>query len=181
VDNFGIKYGSQEDVDHLISSIKKTYKLTKDWTGNLYCGITLEWNYNCRTVDILMPGYIRKKLQNYKHSKPFKLQNCPYAPKPKKFGTEAQAPSPPMTHQSATKQASNTSKKMLEVSYITPVQWIDGFDGTQFHCCGTNKSNGKDNCPVHPIIGLPLKPGGCKGMIPRFGYDHEYTFQCFIL
>ncbi len=96
VDNFGVKYKSQEDVDHLISSIKKTYKLTKDWTVNLYCEITLKWDYDSWTVGILMPGYIKKKLQEYEHSKPFKLQNCPYATKPKKFGTEAQAPLPPV-------------------------------------------------------------------------------------
>jgi hypothetical protein len=45
VDYFGVKYGSQDDVDHLTSSIKKMYTLTKDWTGNLHCRVTLDWNY----------------------------------------------------------------------------------------------------------------------------------------
>ncbi len=94
MDNFGIKYASQNNVDHLISSIKKTYTLTKDWMGNSYCGITLEWDYDCQTVDISMPGYVIKKLQEYGHSKPFKVQNRPYAPEPKNFGTDAQAPLP---------------------------------------------------------------------------------------
>jgi hypothetical protein len=44
VDNFGVKYVNKEDVDHLIASIKTTYSLTKDWTGNLYCGIAMEWD-----------------------------------------------------------------------------------------------------------------------------------------
>ncbi len=44
VDNFGIKFVNKNDVDHLISSIKKTYTLTKDWTGSMYCGITLKWD-----------------------------------------------------------------------------------------------------------------------------------------
>jgi hypothetical protein len=39
VDNFGIKYVNKEDVDHLITSIRKDYSLTKDWMGDLYCGI----------------------------------------------------------------------------------------------------------------------------------------------
>jgi hypothetical protein len=43
VDGFGIKFVNKADVDHLISSIKKTYTLTEDWTGNQYCGIMLEW------------------------------------------------------------------------------------------------------------------------------------------
>jgi hypothetical protein len=32
VDDFGVKYKSKDDVDHLIASIKSTYKVTKDWT-----------------------------------------------------------------------------------------------------------------------------------------------------
>ena len=64
VDDFGVKYVGKEYADHLIDNIKHTYsKLTKDWTGNLYCGITLEWDYVSQTVDISMPGYIKKKLQ----------------------------------------------------------------------------------------------------------------------
>jgi hypothetical protein len=67
VDNFGVKFANKEDVDHIISSIKITYKLTKDLTSNLYCGIMLGWDYIACTIDILMPGYIKKKLQEYEH------------------------------------------------------------------------------------------------------------------
>ena len=38
-----------------------------DWTGGLYCGITLEWNYKQRYVDISMPNYAKKKLTKYEH------------------------------------------------------------------------------------------------------------------
>ena len=69
-DDFGVKYVNKEDVDHLIASIKTTYSLTKDWTGNLYYGIALEWDYKNGHVDISMPGYIRKKLQEYGHTMP---------------------------------------------------------------------------------------------------------------
>jgi hypothetical protein len=31
-----------------------------DWTGNLYCGISLDWDYVNRWVDISMPGYINR-------------------------------------------------------------------------------------------------------------------------
>jgi hypothetical protein len=93
VDDFGVKYVGQEHADHLIASIRSTYKkLTEDWTGSLYCGITLDWDYVGRTVDISMPGYIKKKLQEYKHLLPGRIQYCPYSPEPKKFGSDAQAP-----------------------------------------------------------------------------------------
>jgi hypothetical protein len=70
VDNFGMKYTWQEDIDHLIECIKKKYELTKDWDGDLYCGIRLKWDYKARTLDISMPGYILKQLQKYKHASP---------------------------------------------------------------------------------------------------------------
>ncbi len=75
VDNFGVKYAKKDDVDNLIASIKSTYSLTEDWTGNMFCGITLD-------VDISMPGYIKKKLQEYSHIMPENLQACPYSPEP---------------------------------------------------------------------------------------------------
>ncbi len=93
VDDFGVKYVGQEHADHLIASIRSTYKkLTEDWTGSLYCRITLDWDYVGRTVDISMPGYIKKKLQEYKHLLLGRIQYCPYSPEPKKFGSDAQAP-----------------------------------------------------------------------------------------
>jgi hypothetical protein len=95
VDYFGVKFVNKDNVNNLISSIKKTYTLTKDWTGNLYCGIMLDWDYVGRMVDISMLDYIKKKLQEYKHIMPPKIQPCPYSPEPKKSGTEAQAPHPP--------------------------------------------------------------------------------------
>jgi hypothetical protein len=60
VDNFGVKYTPQEDIDHLIGCIKEKYELTEDWDGNLYCGIRLKWDYNSCTLNISMLGYIIK-------------------------------------------------------------------------------------------------------------------------
>ena len=39
-----------------------------------------------------MPGYIKKKLQEYQHSLARRIQNCPYSPESKRFGVDAQAP-----------------------------------------------------------------------------------------
>jgi len=94
VDDFGVKYVGREHVNHLIKCTKEKYELTEDWSDDLYCGIKLCWDYNARTADISMPGYIKKLLQKYKHKMPKKLQHCPYAPAPKQYGAEAQAPIP---------------------------------------------------------------------------------------
>jgi hypothetical protein len=71
------------------------YTLTKDWSGDLYCGIQLDWDYDKQTMNISMPGYLKKKLQEYGHIMKSRIQMCPYSPEPKTFGTEAQAPLPP--------------------------------------------------------------------------------------
>ena len=98
VDDFGIKYTRKEDVDHLIAAIKEKYKkLSEDWSGDLYCGIKLTWDYDARTLDISMPGYVQKQLQRYKHALPLKRQNCPFSPQPKQYGSEAQRPIEPDT------------------------------------------------------------------------------------
>ncbi len=97
VNNFGVKYVSKDDMNHLITSIKKDYTLTKDWSGDLYCGMQLDWDYNKQTVDISMPGYVKKKLQEYGNVIKYRIQTCPYSPELKKIGTEAQAPLPPNT------------------------------------------------------------------------------------
>ena len=36
VDDFGVKYYSKADADHLINALKD-YKITIDWKGNNYC------------------------------------------------------------------------------------------------------------------------------------------------
>jgi hypothetical protein len=94
INNFGIKYVNKEDIDHLISSIKTTYTLTEDWTVILYCGIALDWDYTNYTINISMPGYNKRKLQEYNHVKSKTIQTYPYMPAPKQFGSEAQWPLP---------------------------------------------------------------------------------------
>jgi hypothetical protein len=94
VDNFGVKYVNKDNVNHLIKCLKQKYKLTKDWGGNLYCGIKLNWNCNNHTLDISMPGYIIKQLQKYKHTIPTKPQLCQCTPQPRQYGSIEQCPLP---------------------------------------------------------------------------------------
>ena len=60
--------------------------MATDWDGKIYCGITLDWNYDKGYVDISMPGYIQRLLAKYKHLKPAKPQYAPYPVQPRKCG-----------------------------------------------------------------------------------------------
>jgi hypothetical protein len=70
VDNFGVKYVGREQAEHLIGCIKQNYNISSDWNGSAYCGLTLEWDYKNRTVDLSMPGYIKAALHKYQHTAP---------------------------------------------------------------------------------------------------------------
>jgi hypothetical protein len=55
VDDFGVKYVGREHAEHLMTCIKKKYNISSDWNGTAYCGLTLEWDYKNRTIDLSMP------------------------------------------------------------------------------------------------------------------------------
>jgi hypothetical protein len=43
VDNFGIKRIGRKHLQHLYDALQKeTYEIVEDWTGKLYCGVTLK-------------------------------------------------------------------------------------------------------------------------------------------
>jgi hypothetical protein len=62
VDDFGVKYVGREHAEHLMTCIKKNYSISSDWNGTAYCGLTLDWDYKDRTVDLSMPRYIKATL-----------------------------------------------------------------------------------------------------------------------
>jgi hypothetical protein len=94
VDDFGVKYVGKEHAQHSIDTLQKWYQLAVDWEGKIYCGITFDWHYEERYLDMSMPTYIPKVLTRFGHTKPNKPQHSPYKPFPKKYGKEAQDPLP---------------------------------------------------------------------------------------
>jgi hypothetical protein len=78
VDDFGAKYIGQEHAEHLMACIKKNYNISSDWNGTAYCGLMLDWNYQDRTVDLSMPGYIKAALHKYQHPAPSRPEHSPH-------------------------------------------------------------------------------------------------------
>ncbi len=35
----------KHNADHGVSAVKDLYIISQDWTGRLYCGLTLKWDY----------------------------------------------------------------------------------------------------------------------------------------
>ena len=67
VDDFGVKYIGEEHSRYLMDVLKLHCKMEEDWKGQLYCGITLNWNYDKGYIDIYMPNYVAKKLTEYRY------------------------------------------------------------------------------------------------------------------
>jgi hypothetical protein len=60
-------------------ALKQDYKaVTTDWDGTLFCSITLNWDYQARSVDLSMPGYAVKALHKFQHTEPTKAEHQPH-------------------------------------------------------------------------------------------------------
>jgi hypothetical protein len=78
VDDFGAKYVGKENAQHLVDALATLYEVATDWAGKLYCGLTIQWNYPERHVNISMPGYVEAALHKFQHPSPTKAEDAPH-------------------------------------------------------------------------------------------------------
>jgi hypothetical protein len=78
VDDFGVKCVGDQHARHLIKALEDLYTVSSDWTGSLYCGLTLNWDYTNRTVDLSMPNYVAMALHKFQHPPPSRRQHAPH-------------------------------------------------------------------------------------------------------
>jgi hypothetical protein len=95
VDDFGICYSNKADADHLLAALGQHYKLSTDWSGTKYCGLTLDWDYHHGTVDISMPGYVERALERFMHTAPARSQHSPHRYTAPTYGAKIQYTPPP--------------------------------------------------------------------------------------
>ncbi|KAL7487981.1 hypothetical protein ACHAW6_013560 [Cyclotella cf. meneghiniana] len=74
VDDFGIKYMTDKDLDHIIKMLQKY-----DDVQPKNVKIDLDWDYKNRCIYLSMAPYLKKALRQFRVKKPKKLQNSPYA------------------------------------------------------------------------------------------------------
>jgi hypothetical protein len=77
VDDFLIKYHRDEDLAHLMASLRKNYTIKCDTTADQYIGINLKWDYTERTCTLSMDGYVEQALRELEHSFPSKPYTSP--------------------------------------------------------------------------------------------------------
>eukprot|EP00957_Ditylum_brightwellii_P094342 7183458-Ditylum_brightwellii.AAC.1 len=55
--------------------LQEIYMATVNMKGEVFCGITLQWNYDNWAVDLSMPGYIAAVLHKFQCSSPEKPEH----------------------------------------------------------------------------------------------------------
>ena len=84
--------------------------MEEDWTGSLYCGITLDWHYKKQYVDISMPNYVLKQIRTYGRPPPKQAQHMPFEPIPINYGTKSDT----IIHEYPGKLLGDTKKKYIQ-------------------------------------------------------------------
>ena len=70
VDDLRVKYFGNKHVEHLITCIEKYYPLSVEWTGRLYCGVILYWDYKQRHVTLSITGCVERAMPEYQYNIP---------------------------------------------------------------------------------------------------------------
>ena len=78
VNDFGIKKNLDQDLHHLIATLKKYYDISIDKEGLNYCRLTFDWHYREGYVDISIPKYVNKALAQFNHPTPNRPQYAPH-------------------------------------------------------------------------------------------------------
>ena len=103
VDDFGVQYFSQEDVEHLLQALQDKYIIAKDFSGKIFCGLDITWDYVNGWVNISMKNYINKTLKKLLHPKPLHAQHAPHTWSTPMYGQTRQFATPPDTTKSLDK------------------------------------------------------------------------------
>jgi hypothetical protein len=133
VDDFGIAYVGKQHANHLIHAIEQDYEFTKDWSGTLYCGIPIKWDYQARTAALSMPGYTQAALNKYQHPTPNRPQHSPHTWNQPTYGATQQLTTPV----NATYLASEPEKRRIQQVTDTLLYYARAVDPTMLMTLNT--------------------------------------------
>ena len=90
VDDFGIKFLSENDLDHLIGVLRKYYNVKVNMKGQEYLKIELDWDYENKKVHLSMKPYLDKLLRQFDNVVPTKRQDSPFPHMEPRYGAKVQ-------------------------------------------------------------------------------------------
>jgi hypothetical protein len=119
VDDFAVKYVGKQHAEHLRNALLRTYELTTDWTATVYSGMTLKLDYNKRTCNISMPGYVSNILRKFQHDAPKHPQHTPSRYVTPVYGAKTQYNTKDETHPLTAQQCLTIQKVTGSVLYYS--------------------------------------------------------------
>ena len=78
VDDFGIKYIKEDDLNHLINSLQKYFDISVDHNGKDFVKINLDWDHEGVWVHLSIQPYLNKVQKQFSAFPPAKRQDSPY-------------------------------------------------------------------------------------------------------
>ena len=94
VDDFGIEYVGGKHTHHFRQVLQEHYEISKDWKGEKFAGIDLEWNYalphNDRAFRLFINGFIERILTWFGHKCSIKPQLSPHKYREIHYGSKVQ-------------------------------------------------------------------------------------------
>ena len=121
VDDFAIKYFSDDDLEHLIKTLRQYYDVTVDYEGKEFLKMELDWDYENNCVHLSMAPYLKKELAHsmWKNQANWKIHHSHTFPPNMEQSSSLQNKIP---HQKQQRKIKNMCSKSLENSTIMPVQ-----------------------------------------------------------
>ena len=78
VNDFGVKYLTKDDANHLLDYLKNHYAISIVWEEHSYHGLAIDWKYIKEYVYISMTSYVNKALVRLLHPIPKRPQLSPH-------------------------------------------------------------------------------------------------------
>ena len=97
VDDFGIKFTSESNKQHLLECLRKLYIITIDPLGEEYVGLHIKYDRQEPSIQISLPGSVLNYLRRYNFTTRKKPTLFPMVQVPRTFGQHVIAPIPPDT------------------------------------------------------------------------------------
>jgi hypothetical protein len=117
VDGFAVKYVGKHHAENLRNALLQSYERTTDWEGKVYSDMYLRWDYQNRTCNIYMPGYVSNVLSKFQHDAPKHPQHTPSKYVMPVYGAKTQYATQDETPPLTAKQCLNIQKVTGSVLY----------------------------------------------------------------
>ena len=62
-----------------MNALTDLYQITSGWSGTKFCGLTIDWDYKARTIDISILGYVESVIHEFQNESQIGSQDSPHA------------------------------------------------------------------------------------------------------